>query len=128
THQPHCLARAARARGRRRAKGRSLVRWPWQPAPAPAVQERSQVWMLSGGEVRSLGSLSSPTSELLELFTGASSTSVATGTRAALTCSASYAAIRLISDLCGQLPVHVFKRAENGDRERLRDHPVEGLM
>ena len=98
-----------------------------KPAP-PAVRETSHAWLIEGGEVRSLGSLSSPTAELLQLFTDTASTSVPTGTRAALTCSASYAAIRLISDLAGELPVHVFRRGSDGDRERLRDHPAEVLM
>lgn len=100
----------------------------WNKPPAPSMRETSHVYMLAGGEVRALGSLSSPTAELLQLFTGTNTTGIATGTRAALTCSASYAAIRLISDLVGELPLHAYRRGADGDRERLRDHPAEMLM
>jgi HK97 family phage portal protein len=105
------------------------MRLPWQKAATvPAVRETSHVWMLQGGEVRSLGSIADPTAELLALFGSPTQNGVVTGSRAALTCSASYAAIRLISDLCGELPVHVMRRGAGGNRERLRDHPADVLM
>lgn len=100
----------------------------WKKPTAPAVRETSHVFMLAGGEVRSLGSLADPGADLFALFGLPTSQGVITGSRAALTCSASYAAIRLISDLCGQLPVHVMRRGSDGNRERLRDHPADVLI
>ncbi|MER9199679.1 phage portal protein [Mesorhizobium sp. M0933] len=81
---------------------------------------------MTGGEVRSL---SDPSNELLNIFgIGTSPAGIPVGNRAAMMCSPSYSAIRIISDTVAQLPVHVVRRTASGDRERLRDHPIEVFM
>ncbi|KQX42421.1 hypothetical protein ASD04_00150 [Devosia sp. Root436] len=92
------------------------------------AEERAQVWLVHGAEVRSL---SAPDDMIREIFglalTGPDG--LPSGVRErALKCSASYAAIRLISDIVGDLPVHVTRRLANGDKQRVRTHPAEILM
>lgn len=47
---------------------------------------------------------------------------------AALKSPTALAAVRAISETCGSLPLHVFSRGANGERERDRKHPGDALL
>lgn len=98
--------------------------WPRKPVENRQV-ERSHVYAVVGSEVRSLAD---PGDDLLSIFGIGTIDGIPTGARAAMTCSASYAAIRTICDTVAELPVHVMRRAPNGDRTRDREHPADIFM
>src|SRR5512139_3318546 len=45
-----------------------------------------------------------------------------------LRCTPVYAAVRVIAETAGSLPVHVYRRLPNGGKERATEHPLERLM
>ncbi|ESX86994.1 phage portal protein [Mesorhizobium sp. LNJC405B00] len=91
-----------------------------------AIEPETHVFIIGPEGARSL---SHPSEELLALF-GAQPTAagVSVGTRTPLKCSPAFASIRLISELSGELPVHLFRRGKDDSRDRVRDHPVETLL
>jgi HK97 family phage portal protein len=95
-------------------------------AEARSIEPESHVFLIGPEGARSL---SNPSDELLRLF-GVQQTAagVDVGTRTPLKCSPSFACIRLISELMGELPVHLYRRTGDGSRERVREHPVETLL
>jgi len=74
-------------------------------------------------------SIAHPQPLLLELF-GATTTAagVAVNPTSALKCSPAFACVRLISELMGELPAHVYRRNRDGSRERVRDHAAAILL
>ena len=48
--------------------------------------------------------------------------------KTALTFSAVYSCIRVLSESIGQLPIHVFKRESDGDRIHAMNHPVDTIV
>jgi HK97 family phage portal protein len=48
--------------------------------------------------------------------------------KTALTFSAVYSCVRVLSESIGQLPVHVFKRESDGDRVHSMDHPISQIV
>lgn len=48
--------------------------------------------------------------------------------KTALTFSAVYSCVRVLSESIGQLPVHVFKRESDGDRVHSLDHPISAIV
>jgi HK97 family phage portal protein len=101
--------------------------WPFSSRRAETrAVETSHVYLVSGGEVRSL---SDPSIELLQLFGAWSPEGIpATATARAMTYPASAACVRLISSLIAECPVHAFQRTDDGGRERVRGHVVETLL
>ncbi|RWD14180.1 MAG: phage portal protein [Mesorhizobium sp.] len=95
-------------------------------AEVRAIEPETHVFIIGPEGARSL---SSPSDELLKLF-GVQPTAagIQVGTRTPLKCSTSFACIRLISELMGELPVHVYKRGKDDSRDRVRDHPIERLL
>jgi HK97 family phage portal protein len=91
--------------------------------PAPA-QAEARHFLVAGGKIKSL---SDPENWLFELFGGGVINGVPAGRSAAFHYSASYSAIRLISTSVAECPVNVF-RDTAGDKERLRQHPIELLF
>lgn len=91
-----------------------------------AIEPEKHIFLIGPEGARSL---SQPTEQLLSLF-GAQPTAagIQVGTRTPLKCSPSFACIRLISELTAELPVHIYRRGEDGSRDRVRDHPVETLL
>ncbi|MCD2185232.1 phage portal protein [Rhizobium sp. GN54] len=74
-------------------------------------------------------SLADPESWLVDLFgaTPAQAGIAVTSTNATK-CTAVRAAVAALSEASGQLPLHLFRRGENGARERDTTHPVAGLL
>jgi HK97 family phage portal protein len=74
-------------------------------------------------------SLAAPEPWLSELFgVTPSSAGIAVTPRIAMTCAPVRAAVQAISEACGQLPVHVYQRSEDGAKERHTDHPSYKLL
>lgn len=48
--------------------------------------------------------------------------------KTALTFSAVYSCVRVLSESIGQLPVHVYKRESDGDRVHSMDHPISQIV
>lgn len=73
-------------------------------------------------------SLATPDSALLELF---GATPVASGVsvspKNAMTCAPVRCAVQAIAEVIGQLPVHTYRRIDNG-KERAPEHPVHRLL
>lgn len=46
----------------------------------------------------------------------------------AMTVSAVWAAVRLVSETVGMLPLHVYRRRADGGKEPARDHPIEVVL
>lgn len=92
---------------------------------APPPQPVASHFLVAGGQIRSLAD---PENWLLELFgAGFSASGLPTGPIAAMSYSASAAAIRLISTACAECPIQIYKTS-NGNRERDASHPVETLL
>jgi HK97 family phage portal protein len=74
-------------------------------------------------------SLANPSAELLALF-GASPT--ASGTvvtpESAMRCATVYASVKVIAESVAQLPLHLYRRTEDGGKERAADHPLSELL
>jgi HK97 family phage portal protein len=100
--------------------------WPFtNPAAETRQVEQSHVWLVTGNEVRSL---SDPEDWLKELFGVHQPDGIPTGSTAALRYPASAACIRIISSLIAEAPLHAYRIASDGSRERFRDHPAEVLL
>jgi hypothetical protein len=69
--------------------------------------------------LESRGTLAAPDAAMLALFAGGvGATGIAVTSATALRSSATAAAVRVIAETVGALPVHVFKRNPDGTRER----------
>lgn len=91
--------------------------------PPPAPPDLASHFLFAGGKVRSLADPEDWLKELFGIFGGVEGV-----TDAAMEYSASSASIRLISGSVAECPVHCFRRGADGNRERLRDHPIEVLL
>lgn len=91
-----------------------------QPTAPPDLASH---FLFAGGKVRSLADPDDWLKELFGIFGGIDGV-----TDAAMEYSASSASIRLIAGSVAECPVHCFRRGADGNRERLRDHPVEVLL
>jgi HK97 family phage portal protein len=85
-------------------------------------------WPFSRAEQKS-ATLAEPTPELLALF-GAMPTAagVQVTPRTAVRCTPVAAAVRVISESIGSLPVHIYRRGNDDERERDSDHPAHALL
>lgn len=74
-------------------------------------------------------SLAEPTAETFAMF-GAmpSAAGVSVTPETAMRCAPVRAAVLAIAEAVGQLPLHVFRRLDDGGKERDRDHPVARLV
>ncbi|KIZ43093.1 MULTISPECIES: phage portal protein [Rhodopseudomonas] len=74
-------------------------------------------------------SLAAPEPWLVELFgSQPASSGIVVTPRVAMTCAPVRRAVQLISGSIGQLPVHVYKRDDAGNKERDTDHPAYALL
>ena len=76
-----------------------------------------------------VATLAAPDAFLLDLF-GATTTNagVFVSPRTAMSCAPVHAAVRAISEAMGQLPVYVYRRGFNGEKQRAPDHPAQRLL
>lgn len=74
--------------------------------------------------------LSSPSDELLSLFSArpTSSTGIAVSAENALRVPAVACAVRTIAEAVAQLPLHTYKRDQDGSKTRATDHPAHALL
>ena len=74
-------------------------------------------------------SLADPTGYYFDLF-GAGSTlaGVNVTPASAMTCAPVACAVRSISEACGQLPLHIYRKLPDGGREKATDHPLYKLL
>ena len=74
-------------------------------------------------------SLANPSAELLALF---GATPTASGTivtpESAMRCATVYASVKVIAESVAQLPLHLYRRTEDGGKERAADHPLSELL
>lgn len=75
------------------------------------------------------GTLASPSPELLALL-GATPTASGVGVTAetAMRCPAVYASVKVIAESVAQLPLHLYRKAASGVKERAEDHPLFELL
>jgi HK97 family phage portal protein len=75
-------------------------------------------------------SLADASPELLALFSGGASTSagVSVGPESALRVPAVACAVRVVAEAVALLPIVVYERGSNGDRQRATTHPAYGLL
>lgn len=74
-------------------------------------------------------SLADPEAWLVDLFGAVSAQAgIAVTSTNATKCTAVRAAVAALSEASGQLPLHLFRRGENGARERDTTHPVAALL
>ena len=80
---------------------------------------------ITGREARS--GLRNPQQWLIDALTGGSTTAsgVNVSEASALKFGAVYAAVRIIGETVASLPFHVYRRKDNGDKERIAKHPAE---
>lgn len=94
------------------------MRWPpWSRPPAQTAEPEPETRALT---------LEDHGQFLIEGFGNEGDVTVTPST--SLRCSAAYASVRLIADTVGELPVHVFQRRDDGERERRRDHPADRIL
>lgn len=74
-------------------------------------------------------SLSNPDDALLALF-GATPTAAGASVtpRTAMRCTPVRCAVQAIAEAAGQLPVHVFKRGDDGSKQRDSEHPAYAIL
>lgn len=74
-------------------------------------------------------SLADPTAETFAMFAAApSAAGVSVTPETAMRCAPVRAAVLAIAEAVGQLPLHTFRRLDDGGKERDRDHPVARLV
>lgn len=79
-------------------------------------------------EAKSTTTLSDPEQWLYDLFSGATSGTLAVSTAQALTVPAVSSAIRIISEAVASLDIKVEQKGEDGKWEESREHPVHELL
>jgi HK97 family phage portal protein len=74
-------------------------------------------------------SLAAPEEWLVELFGATPATSGMTVTpRNAMSCAPVRCAVQAIAEAVGQLPLHVYRRGDDGAKERAQDHPAYRIL
>lgn len=74
-------------------------------------------------------SLAHPSPELLALFGASPTISGATvSAESAMRCSTVYGSVKVIAESVAQLPLHLYRRASDGGKERASDHPLAALL
>lgn len=87
-----------------------------------------QLFKFSGSEKKSSG-VALPSPELIALFGGAPSAAGVTVTpESSLRCAAVYASVKVLAESVAQLPLHLYRRTEDGGKERATDHPLAELL
>ncbi|HEU0156802.1 MAG TPA: phage portal protein, partial [Stellaceae bacterium] len=83
--------------------------------------------LFRGTERRSIGRLDDPLT--LALLGGApTAAGIAITAETALRSTAVFGAVRVLAETIAQLPLHLYRRAPDGGRERADDHPLHGLL
>ncbi len=86
-----------------------------------------KLFNFSGFEKKS--GLGDPSPELIALFGGAPSASgVAVTPESALRCTTVYASVKVLAESVAQLPLHLYRRTEDGGKERATDHPLAEIL
>lgn len=86
-----------------------------------------KLFNFSGSEKKS--GLGDPSPELIALFGGAPSASgVAVTPESALRCPTVYASVKVLAESVAQLPLHLYRRTEDGGKERATDHPLAEIL
>jgi HK97 family phage portal protein len=96
---------------------------PPPPEPVAPTPELAQHFLFASGQVRSLADPEDWLKQLFGIFGDIEGVD-----DSAMMYSASSASIRLIAGSVAECPVHCYRRSADGNRERLRDHPVELLL
>lgn len=90
---------------------------------------KSKFKQLLGAPETKAVSLATPDALLLELFGAVPASSGVTVTpHNAMSCAPVRCAVQAISEAIGQLPVHVYSRADDGSKERAPEHPAHRLL
>ena len=83
---------------------------------------------LSGTQRKSAG-IAQPSPELIALFGGAPSAAGVTVTpESSLRCPTVYASVKVLAESVSQLPLHLYRRTDDGGKERASDHPLAELL
>ena len=72
-------------------------------------------------------SISLPPELLLSMYTN-SAAGITVSPETAMRCPAVYASVKVLSEAVAQLPLHVYRRDDDGGRERAPDHPLYELL
>lgn len=89
----------------------------------------SRLKSLFGLETKATSGVSTPEAWLLDLF-GASPTlaGVTVTPHSAMTCAPVACAVRSISEPAGSLPLHIYRKLEDGGKEKATDHPLYKIL
>lgn len=83
----------------------------------------------AGRSERSLGSTSSPSPQMINLFGGAGTNAgVAVSHDTAMRVSAVYACVRVIAEDIAKLPVALWRRTQDGGQVAVPDHPLHRIL
>lgn len=66
--------------------------------------------------------------ELAKLIFGDDTDSIVVTASTSLTCSTVHAAVRILSESISQLPLHLYRKGNDGSRKRETDHPLETVI
>ena len=74
-------------------------------------------------------SLATPSPELIALFGASPSASgISVTPETAMRCPTVYASVKVIAESVAQLPLHLYRRTDEGGKERAIDHPLAELL
>ncbi|SBW05818.1 Portal protein-like protein [uncultured Alphaproteobacteria bacterium] len=81
-----------------------------------------------GLETKAAGGLADPATLALLGGLGPTAAGVSVTPSTALRCPAVFASVKVLAESVASLPVHVYRRTEDGGRERASDHPLEAVL
>jgi HK97 family phage portal protein len=87
--------------------------------------------MLGASERRSApaaGTLGDPWTALILGGSGPTNAGIEVTPERAMRCAAVFGAVKVLAETLAQLPLHLYRRTEDGGRERATDHPLEALL
>ncbi|MBI0435419.1 phage portal protein [Roseomonas sp. KE0001] len=74
------------------------------------------------------GTLRDPWTAILLGGAGPTAAGISVSAETAMRCTAVYGAVKVLAETVSQLPLHLYRRAADGGRERADDHPLESLL
>jgi HK97 family phage portal protein len=74
------------------------------------------------------GALADPWTTLLLGGSGPTGSGLEVGPERAMRCVPVYAAVKVLAETLAQIPLHLYRRTDDGGRERADDHPLEALL